>query len=118
MVDPKILEYIKANLDSKGTNTEQIKSSLRQSGWPDDQINAGFMQVQGTQPAPGPQAQPATTAPGLPKKKGRKKLMIALVVLFILIILFLYVSATIVTDFREMFPGGGDIIPIDIPFIS
>lgn len=117
MADPKITEYIKTNLGA-GRGAEEIRSALRQSGWPEDQITMGFQTVQGTQPRPSLPAEPGKpsgqAAEG--KKKGRGKLIIALVVFFLILFLFLYVAVNIVGDFREMFPNAGDIIPIEIPF--
>jgi len=117
MADPKVVEYIKNNLN-KGTGIEGIKSSLRQSGWPEDQIKQGVAEVQGSVPQPGPV--PSTPQAKQPEgeKKGHKRLIVALIILLILLIVFLYVAVNIVSDFREMFPGAGDMIPIDIPFIS
>lgn len=122
MADPKVVEYIKNNLN-KGTGIEGIKSSLRQSGWPEDQISQGVAEVQGGVPKPGPAAEaPAPSTPQTKQpegeKKGHKRLIVALIILLIILILFLYVAVNIVSDFREMFPGAGDMIPIDIPFIS
>lgn len=120
MADPKIIEYIKTNLDS-GRSADEIRSALRQSSWSEEQINTGFQSVQGQQPGPSLLAEPrkpaGQTGPEV-KKKGKWKVIIALIVFFLLLFLFLYVAAGIVEGFKEMFPNSGDAIPINIPFLS
>ena len=117
MADPKVAEYIKNNLN-KGVEIGVIKSSLRQIGWPEDKINQGVAEVQGGVPQPGPAPSIPQTKQPEGKKKGHKRLIVALIILLLLLIVFLYVAVNIVSDFRGMFPGAGDMIPIDIPFIS
>ncbi|UCD02635.1 MAG: hypothetical protein JSV63_02470 [Candidatus Aenigmatarchaeota archaeon] len=118
MADPSIAEYIKARM-KEGTGIEEIKSSLRQRGWSEEQITAAVQEIQGPQPMPSmPAGPPSGQAAPAGKKKGRGKLIIALVVFFILLFLFLYVAVNIVQDFSDMFPNAGDVIPIEIPFLS
>jgi len=115
MANPKVAEYIKKNLNN-GIGIEDIKSSLRQSGWPEEDIKNGVEEVQGVAPTPGPD--PQQTKKPEEKKKGHKKLIVALIIFVIILILFIYVAVSIVSDFKEMFPGAGDMIPIDIPGFS
>jgi hypothetical protein len=116
MADPKVVQYVKENLQH-GCGIEEIKSSLRQSGWPEDVIIKGIQEVTGTQPVPGPVAAPSpgtgTAEAGKEeprKKKGRKMLILALVILAIVIILFLFSVANTVNIFSDMFPGSWDYI--------
>ncbi len=118
MANPQVVNYIRSNL-SNGVRLEDIKSSLRQSGWPEADITAGVAEVQGMQ-EPALSSLPATSGEQQPrmKKKGHKKLIVAVIVLIILVILFLYTAVDIIMTFREMFPGAGDSMPVGIPFIS
>jgi hypothetical protein len=119
MADPTAVKYVRDNLD-KGVAVEDIKSSLRQSGWPEQQISEAVAEVQGAAPQPGPPAEapaPEQAQTG-EKKGGHKKLIVAVIVFIILFVLFLYVALSIVMDFKDMFPGAGDAIPVSIPFIT
>lgn len=118
ITNDEIVEYIRSSLE-KGYDIEGIKSSLRQSGWPEYEIESSVAAVQSVNTKP--QDQPLKTTGGQEqpvKKVVSKKLIIAVVVLIIIVILFLYVAVKIVTDFKTMFPGGGSIIPGNIPFVS
>ncbi len=114
MADPQVVEYVKSNL-KKGVAIEGIKSTLRKSGWPEEAIAEGVEAAQGAPVRPGPVAgqPPAVNAEKGEEKKsgGRTKIIIALVVFCILFILFIYVAVTMVSDFRQMFPGSENVLP-------
>jgi len=116
MANQEIVGYIKRNLENK-VGMDSIKSALLQSGWPLNEIEEAIQEVNMTGAAQLPEQK--VPAPQAGEKKGvSKKLIIAVIVLIILFVVFLYVAVKIVTDFRTMFPGGGDIIPMNVPFVS
>ncbi len=116
MADSEIVRYIRENL-SNGIGMEDIKSSLRQSGWSEDKISEGVAEVQGGSPRPGPVAEAVPASPQKAGKDGKKeshtKLIVALIIFCILFILFLYVAMSIVSDFNEMFPEAGNMLLIN-----
>jgi hypothetical protein len=111
MADQKIVDYVKENLQ-KGVAIEDIKGSLRESGWPQEEVEKGLQEASGGSPAP-PEAPAGTPGPKAPaqggekeKKKGHKKLILALIIMLILVFLVLYVAASIIDSFAEMYPDG------------
>ena len=123
MAEPTIEEYIRKSMES-GMAIENIKSSLRQNGWPENEIQQAIQQVQGQTPRPGPvavpPARPSAAVPGAgqpqQKNKSHKKLIVALIIFLLLFILFVYVAVSIVKDFGQMFPGASSMLPIKLPF--
>ena len=118
MTDRKLIDYIKKSTE-KGEGRDEIKKALIDAGWPQQDVESGIMEVSSTVnpvPVPGPVAKESTlpaAATGTaekPKKKGHKRLIIALVVLFILIMLFVYVIAGILEAFTTEMPGGMNFI--------
>jgi hypothetical protein len=102
MADPKLIEYIKECL-TRGSSAEEIRLSLLETGWPEDQINAGMAEATVMRPpAPEPQRKEENQAP----KKGSKKIIVLLIVLFMLVIMLLYAALSILGIFNSMFPTG------------
>jgi hypothetical protein len=106
MADPKLIEYIKDSI-SRGSTVEDIRMSLLETGWPQEDINAGLAEVTTVQP---PAPQPQRKDEGPTQKKGSKKLIVLLIILFMLVILLLYAALSILGAFTAMFPNGMDSI--------
>ncbi|MFH0956582.1 MAG: hypothetical protein V1813_01835 [Candidatus Aenigmatarchaeota archaeon] len=112
MADQKLLDYIRENL-AKGVRPDDIRLSLLESGWPQEDIDAGMAQASAGEAPPAERSPPPSAAApgdGKQKKKGHKKLIVLLIVLLILVFFFLYTAASIVDIFRDMFPGSMDSI--------
>jgi hypothetical protein len=102
MADPRLIEYIKENL-AKGHSLEEIRSFVTDHGWTGEEIDEALLQASGRIQEEGPK--PAFGAPERPvRKKGRKKLYIAIIVFVILLIVLMLTASQILDYFLQMYP--------------
>lgn len=105
MVDKKLADYVKANL-AKGYSLEDVRKSAYEYGWSQTDIDGAILEASGS----GPQASLQTGSRGMGgpekgKKKGHKRVIIGLIVLFILILVLLFVIAETMEYFNDLYPS-------------
>jgi hypothetical protein len=110
MVNQKLVEYIKSNLD-KGHNLEEIRKYVVNYGWSHREFDEAVLEASGSAAKP-PKPSGAEKGeagaediPGSGKKKGiGKKVIAALIILLILVLVFFFVMADIVNYFTSLYP--------------
>jgi hypothetical protein len=101
MADEKLVGYIKSSL-AKGYSLEDVRKSAWEQGWPQHEIDEAMLMASGSVPKP---FRTGIETPGAKKKrKGHKKVIIGLIILFILILILLFTISGIINYFNNLYP--------------
>ncbi len=104
MVDQKLIDYINENV-AKGHSMEEIRKFVVAYGWSQKEFDEAILIASGSEKkAEKPKKGGESGMDGAEKKKGHKKLILALIVLIIVIFVFLYVATDIISYFTGIYP--------------
>ena len=106
MVDKKLIDYINDNLQ-KGHSLEEIRKFIVNYGWSEKDYDEAVLLASGSSDKK--HAKPKEPAEGGDeglegKKKGHKRIIIALIILVIVIFLFLFVITDTLNFFSDLYP--------------
>jgi hypothetical protein len=119
MVDKKLVEYIKDNLQ-KGHSLEEIRKFIVNYGWSDKDFDEAVILASGSTgketekgkvPEPGKEE-----GMKVGKKKGHKKLILSIIILIILIFIFLFAISDILNYFLGYYPE--TLLPFNISLLG
>ncbi|MBN2330775.1 MAG: hypothetical protein JXC85_03075 [Candidatus Aenigmarchaeota archaeon] len=118
MVDNKLVEYIKENLQ-KGHSLQEIRKFVVNYGWSEKDFDQAVLLASGSlekkpEKKEAPQEGAGETLAG--KKKGHKRVIIALVILVIVIFIFLFVVTDMLDFFADYYPD--NLLPINLSIFS
>ena len=116
MTDEKLIKYINANL-AKGHSLEEIRQFVAKHGYSQEDIDKAMLEASGRggyslSPVGAPPAKGQVPV----KKKGHKRIIIALIILVIIIFIFLYTLSDIVSLFTGMYPDS--VLPFNMSFFG